>query len=125
MPRAVRYAVHYCTVAYGMVRYQVEYRNIPYGVIQAVQLYSAISFLRMAPPEPLKAKIDGGRIERIQLTMREQPCHVSSLLARQTDHAFGKFLEYPHVPYFVRFCQIAAAHRLAQPQMMEFATMGI
>lgn len=101
-----------------------EGRHLGLDVVQSMDFYTALIPTERSPGEHCKAKVDGCRVEGIDV-----PAKVEDLLNFQSTSLFNEMVcilfEDMIVPVLVRFSKIASCDRLAEAEVVSLAAVSL
>ena len=89
--------------------------NLGFNIIRGMNLDSALVLSETSPPKDIEAKINGGRIKRIDITVKlEDICH--PLFSSDIYHIVSELFKDATVPFLVSFRQVASSNSLAETE---------
>ena len=87
------------------------------NIIQSMNLDSALVLSETSLPKDIEAKINGGWIKRLDITVKlEDICH--PLFSSDIYHKVGELFKDATVPFLVSFRQVASSNPLAETEVV-------
>lgn len=119
-----RYLFHRLGVMNGSSRNMEKRRHLGLHIVESMDFYPAFLLPELRPAEDCKAEFDGCRIEGI-----DRPAEIEyrciSQITSEFHHVVGILFEDAAVPVLVRFCQVAASHRVPETEELSLAAMRL